>query len=216
MLSTLTLNRDFFKRNNCVYVNPAEPSGTERAGWTTIEECAKRKVNLEAQYPTCRRLFGDVVGPERSKISYLLASTESINSATELIDILHIFTGISRRIEAMDPLEAIRVVKPLMKKSIMPVRKLESTLPYDLVTPQDSDWFIADQMYLQVSFCNKVPLLAFSVDEMLGIDKLLQSLDLERRKLSKCVQELSSPKEPFRHCKEFERILRDRAVFIEE
>lgn len=216
ILSMLTLIRDFFKRNNCIYVELAERNSTKRVTWATLKECAKRGINLEARYPTCRYLFGIVLGPEKIKISSLLANAESINLSTGLVDILRIFTIISRAIGTMNPLEAIRVVKPLMKKSIMPVRKPESTLPYDLVAPQDAEWFITDRMDLQVIFRDKVPLLAFSVDEMREIKKLLDSLDLSPRNLSQCVQERQTPKPPFDQCNSLEASLRGRVTFIAE
>lgn len=216
MLPALTLIRDFFKRNPSVYVELAERTTTEQVGWITIDECAKRVINLEARYPTCGHLFVIALGTKRTEMSQLLGDTDTINTSTGLDNILRIFTGISRAVEAMAPLKAIHAVKPLMGERIMPVRKPGSTSPYDLVAPQDTDWFIADQMYLQVIFCDEVPLLAFSVDEMLGIKQLLQSLNLEQRKLSQCVQELSSAKEPFTHCNSYERFLRDRVAFIQK
>jgi len=51
-----------------------------------------------------------------------------------------------------------------------------------------AEWFIADASHLEVSFRDKLPLLAFSIEETGRMKRLLKMTHLEHRNLSEVVQ----------------------------
>lgn len=165
--------------------------------WMTIDDCIRKKLDVQGQYPTCKRLMQNLLDIDGLKIDTAISQAMSIKASTESSEILKRFSDLSHCLSNMGVRKAANCVKQLRGKAIIPVvkrKESETDKQSSFVCPEDDFWFIADRPHLRDSFEGKIPLLIFSDPaQLLAIKDLLEALGLEERNLSTRVTTTSTP-----------------------
>lgn len=162
--------------------------------WTTMRDCLKRNFAVESAYPSCSYLFRCLQSPSNDPIATLVATAELISTSSTLSDIIGVFAGISNALEGVSSSQAAGLLKPLRDLPIVPITDGPGRRSFDrLVRLKDTGWFIADLSDLWKSFHGKVPLLAFSIDDLPAPEAMQKALRLGTRLISKSVTRTTTP-----------------------
>jgi hypothetical protein len=153
-----------------------------------MENCISRGIDLTSIYANCSYLFRCLLSPSGDPIGGLVHTMTMISSSSELEDIARIFREVSKLLKNVSSSKISLLLKPLQSKAIFPVVHGSGNPGYDtLLSMHDKTWFIADHANLIASFTGVIPLLAFSIQDLLAIEDLLGALRMEGRKISKKV-----------------------------
>jgi hypothetical protein len=142
---------------------------------------------LSEIYPENRRLFCDILGIKDANLDHLVRETTGLSHSDNLSYIVEVFQELEKFIKDDTPESSIR---PLRDSYVFPVRLSSASFGFNFLSPGDSisEWFIADCTHLEKAFRGKVPMLAFSVEDIGRVKRLLRMAGVEHRKLSYATQ----------------------------
>lgn len=206
---------DAFAKENLIYVKPSSLKTGQSVRWANINECVKRKINVESQYPRCESLFRCLLAYGAVEIGTLIDLAIRIDKTHKLPYIVKLFSDISAYLRVLSTDRAVRAVRPLRNKWVFPITKKETQTSYDeFGSAYEKSWFIADRPHLRESFRGKVNLLAFTVEENCAMEHLFQALMLDPRRLSKVVSSKTTPEGPLRYIASKTDSIRRRVPFL--
>jgi hypothetical protein len=167
-------------------------------------------------YPSCEKLFCKILGIRDTQIAPLLAQANTIGPSSQLQDIVQLFIRIDQTLTALNSPEAYKSVQSLYSSSIFPILINESESSFDHLSTGDKPggFWVADRRDLLDSFRGIVPLLAFKVEEVGQMSRLLKVLGLETRKLSSAAKVMSIARGRVLYNGAYSSLLRARAKFI--
>ncbi|KAF2396452.1 hypothetical protein EJ06DRAFT_240603 [Trichodelitschia bisporula] len=212
-----SIRRTFDSQKLILIPDDSNESGGE---WVSIEECIwsgpkclKSTHCLERHYPEHQALLRDMLRVGDANINTLVSEARCIVASDSLEYISQVFIALSKYLELANSDSAVR---PLVACPIFPVTTGKSNSEYDsLATAAPDDmWFVADRSHLRDSFELLVPLLAFGIDVVEKIGPLIDSLDMERRMLSKVAKGVSKAHGRVEIDPKYTKSLRQKARFI--
>jgi hypothetical protein len=150
-------------------------------------------------------------------ITTLMTEIYTIRESDSLSYIAGLFTALNLHIR-MDPkLLTGDTVGNLPSQKIFPIETSESEGKFEfLKTANRRDvWFIADRPHLRASFLGRVPLLAFSVDDIAKMGTMMDSLPaVQTRQLSRAAEGIPVVQGSTKFQEEYTKSLRSKVVFI--
>jgi hypothetical protein len=207
-----------FNRKEIVYIPSSDESAQGR--WKQLNNCVwrgpeflKSYVALKNIYPDNRRLFSGALKLRDMGMEHLIEDAKALckNDALEYIG--KVFFHMEQFLQdgaTPDDLSALRDSK------IFPIALTRQIGEYDELEGQASsrDWFIADRQHLATSFMGVVPLLAFTVDEIRQMEKVLRAFGLERKLLSQVVKSVARTGGPVELNQKYTTTIRKKADFV--
>jgi hypothetical protein len=158
-----------------------------------MRDCLRRKLAVESDFPSCSYLFRCLKSPSNDPIATIIATAELISPSSALSDITGVFGGISKSLKGVSRSQVAGLIGSLRDRPIVPITDGPSGRSYDrLLRLDDSGWFIANQSDLRESFHGRVPLLAFSIDDLPSSEAMKQVLRLGSRLISESVTKTAS------------------------
>ena len=198
-------------------MTPKPSNNGQSTRWFTIDGCIRKNTKAISEYPESERLFQCLLSTGSRDIDSLVIKATKIDDSYPLADILAIFSRINEALKGLSRSRASRALKSLDSKRILPVTQNQHISSYDrFVSTKDTPWFIADRPHLQESFRGKVPLLAFSPDELEKMEGFIKGLFLNSRRLSEKTCCKTIPQGPLRYNRRLSDFVRVRAAFINE
>ncbi|KAH7202459.1 hypothetical protein DER44DRAFT_669606 [Fusarium oxysporum] len=163
--------------------------------WTNMRACISTSISVEEQYKSCSYLFRCLASPSRDPVASVIATVNSITSASKLDDISRFFRNVNTVLKDVNPSQITQLLTPLQSATICPIVDSFREQGFDrLLGIGDTSWFIADNPVIRTSFLGKLPLLALSIEEVHELDDLFRVLWLGKRMLSKIVSIQAHPK----------------------
>jgi hypothetical protein len=185
------------------------------AGWLTMEECISKDIDIELEYPGSAYLFRSLIDPRGDAIAALVARATLITSSTKLEDISRLFKDVSTALKDINISKIALLLKPLQHKRIFPITNGVDDETYeDLQDVHNNTWYIADQSDLRESFYGKLPLLAFTTEDIAAMEDMFRVLRLDSRRLSKRTQCRTIPKGRVTVHWPYTESLRDKCGFL--
>ena len=198
-------------------MNPKPSNNDQSTRWFTIDGCIRKNTKPNSEYPESERLFQCLLSTGSRDIDSLVIKATKIDDSYPLADILAIFSRINEALKGLSRSRATRALQPLDSKRFLPVTRHQHTPSYDrLVSTKDTPWFIADRPHLQESFRGKVPLLAFSPNELERMEGFIKGLYLNTRRLSEKTSCKTIPQGTLRYNRRLSDFIRVRAAFINQ
>jgi len=143
-------------------------------------------------YPSCQRLFDEILDLENAGMPQFLSEAKRF----EIDDSIEYIRSIFFQIENCMKEEANHTEKlsKTTRDKIIPVTDTATAETFGqsfnrLLTP-GSEFFIADTKHMLSSFVGLVPLLAFGVDDLAKMKRLLQGLQMNPKRLGRAAQSL--------------------------
>lgn len=155
-------------------------------------ECLTQSHDLSKIYPDHRILFVKHLNIEKAGFQALVLEAKAIISSTPLSHITHVFRELSGLLPDSIPIKALLEIQGLLELKIFPLDEGgNSAAGFDDLSSgtTDAEWYIADRPYLRQSFQSRVSLLAFSLEDVQAIGRLVTVLNLENRLLSNAAKE---------------------------
>ena len=209
------ITRSAFEEEELIYLNSKSSKDHQPIRWVTIDGCVRRKLDPKLEYPQSENLFQCLLSNGSLEVHSLVTKATMINRSYKLPAIVAIFSELNEALEGLSPSRAARALKPLHSKRILPVTKNRNSASYDgVVSMKDTSWFIADRPHLRESFFGKVPLLAFSVNELDAMKDFMKGMLLNPRRLSTTTCCRTTPKGPLKYIESLTHFVRARAGFI--
>jgi hypothetical protein len=183
--------RKYFKEKSLIYVPFDDESDPERGVWYSQDQCLwegprclRLHVCLKEVYPANLRLFRDVLQIPNASIKHLLLEAVLFKKRDGLSYIKDIFIEIEKFLEK--DITDSKNLQSIREKRIWPVNRDILRLDFDdlMSANVSGEWFIADRVPLRKSFNGIVPLLAFQVDDVGRMERVLKALGVEERRLS--------------------------------
>lgn len=137
-------------------------------------------------YPSCKRLFTEVLGVSDASMKELMLEAVLFNRNDELEYMRDVFLELEKFIEK-DETYTVRL-HSLNGKEIWPVKETVEPGDFEAVLSAKVDWFIADTEPLRESFTGIVPLLAFATDDIGRMERLMNGLEMDKKRLSRAVK----------------------------
>ncbi|EFQ26641.1 uncharacterized protein GLRG_02461 [Colletotrichum graminicola M1.001] len=175
-------------------------------GWLSLQDCVWKSANplkstttLADVYPECDDFFRGVLSIQDAGISEVVEELKRISNTPEssqevesmksimfiLCDYLAEAGPMGRRLHTKEKDEVLHLqVFPVVKSSLQPHdsgRAARRIL--------DETWYIADRTALREAFLGKVEILDFDINDVDKLLPLIEWLDLDKRRLSKAVEE---------------------------
>jgi hypothetical protein len=75
-------------------------------------------------------------------------------------------------------------LQSLAQKEVWPITDSGDPDSFDQLMSTSKPWFIADTVPLRMSFTGIVPLLAFSTDDISQMERILNGLEMDKKRLS--------------------------------
>jgi hypothetical protein len=160
-----------------------------------MQICISEDIFIESKYPSSSYLFRCLLSSTGDPIGSMVASATLITSTTKLHQISRLFHNISEALENVNTSLAAQLLRPLQRRLIFPITTGSGNHGFDnLLSLQDTSWFIADRPLIRESFHGKVPLLALPIEDLATLKDLFSVLRLDNRLLSKVVTSQTHPK----------------------
>jgi len=196
-------------------VSDLSPESGQPIGWVSIDKCMTKNITVVSEYPRCEDLFRWLFANGCVEVYSLVAKAANINKSYKLRSIVRLFSEINEMLGKLTPNAAARAVKRLRDKAVFPIiKKGAKSFSGEFASPNQKSWFIADRSHLRQSFCGKVQLLAFTVQELNAMEHLSQAFLLDSRRLSKLALSKTAPKGPLRFSVSKTASIRNVAPFI--
>jgi hypothetical protein len=146
-------------------------------------------VPLKNIYPACKRLFCDILGLSNAQASDFVREARALKTLDSLEDIKDLFLEMEKFLQEDETESSFGLLR---SNCIFPIRNIGTASGYtDLRrTEYPPNWFIADRVHLEESFRGRIPLLAFSVEDVSRMTRLLKKLGVEGRKLTKAARSI--------------------------
>ena len=211
----LMITRSAFKQEELIYLNSRSSKDHRPTRWVTIDGCVRKNIDPKLEYPRSDSLFQCLLSHGSLEIHSLVTKATMIDNSCKLSAIVAIFSQTNETLKGLSPSRAVRALKPLHSKRFLPVTKNRNSASYDgLVSMTDTSWFIADRPHLREGFLGKVPLLAFSMNELNAMEDFMKGLSLNSRRLSEITCCKTVPKGPLQYSPSLTDFVRARADFI--
>ncbi|KZM20137.1 hypothetical protein ST47_g8701 [Ascochyta rabiei] len=144
---------------------------SEPIGWLDVSEGSLLKDLIQSDYPQATRFFQGLLGGERLLLGPLLAKASRVDMLMNTAEIATLFANISDILGLMGQINVAKATKFIHDKPVLPIFKVSTESQDDnsydsLVGNRDASWFIADRPHLYQSFKGKLPLLAFTVQQI--------------------------------------------------
>ena len=160
-----------------------------------MKECISRNIVIESDYPSSSYLFRCLLSPRGDPIAPIVAAATLITTSSKLEDISRLFRDVSKALKNVNTSKAAQLLRPLQRRLIFPITTGSGNHGFDnLLSLQDTSWFIADRPLIRESFHGKVPLLALPIEDLATLKDLFSVLRLDNRLLSKVVTSQTHPK----------------------
>jgi hypothetical protein len=155
------------------------------------------------------------LGIQNASIEHFIREAKNIKSGDQLEYIGNVFLELE---SWLDKAATSEKVHSLRMMQIWPIRSKGSSSSYDYLGVGEQravNWYIADRAHLATAFESKVSLLAFSVDDVARMEKLLQALaKTPSRLLTAVTKSFASTSAHLEPKEDFARMLRGKASFI--
>ncbi|KAF2797554.1 hypothetical protein K505DRAFT_298205 [Melanomma pulvis-pyrius CBS 109.77] len=184
---------ELFMQNNCIYIPSSSSNVAPR--WVALihcvwegPKCLTQHHRLSSIYPDYGILFKGHLEVKDAGLEVLIEEAKAIIPSTPLSLITDIFKELSKSIPETIPTESRSTLRAILTLQIFPLDEGgESVTGFDQLSSatSESEWYIADRIHLQKCFHGQVSLLAFTVEEVAMMERLILALDLQHRLLSK-------------------------------
>ncbi|KAE8310815.1 hypothetical protein BDV41DRAFT_566266 [Aspergillus transmontanensis] len=183
------LIRDMFTEQDLVYL-PAERAWLTPAScvWADAQRIGE-KYGISTVYPELEDFF-------RGTLNVQVPTTETYIEQLRILA-SHDPENVAEIKNAIDKMVALSP-RPNDLEGLHEIAFLTVKMPsgsVELLRPTDT-FFIADRIEYRSTFQGKVPILDFSLEEVRRLDRLLKSLSLEDRYISRVVQEKTMVEQP--------------------
>ena len=171
---------------------------------------------LEKEYPSCVRLFRNLLEKKYGELEELVVESGSIDpSSSNQTAFLQLLMKLSKAMRTLSEWRDYKLLEMLRDRKIFPVSTPpETTFHCMSASDVQSLWFIADDPDLFQKFRGRIPMLALPPEKVKLILNLLQELHLESRLLSKAVKHDFAPRgRPYLH-EEYTNRLSSKAKLI--
>lgn len=149
--------------------------------------CLRIHFSLKDIYPSCKRLFTDVLGVGDVTMKDLILEIVMFRQSDDLSYMRDVFVELEKFLEN-DKTYTMNL-QSLNGKSVWPVIQMKHAAgDFDDLRSSKTEWFIADTQPLRDSFVGIVPLLAFSTDDISRMERLFHGLELDSKRLSRAVK----------------------------
>lgn len=180
--------RDAFDQHKLIYLQRKPQSLPFSARWFSAQECIDKQADIYAEYPACKYLFRCLLHTDYGSIDHLVTKATAIKVSHKLADISDTFKKLSNAIENISNNRATKSLKFFRTRPLFPITSKQKHQHDHLLMLDDTSWFIADRAHLKDSFEGKLPLLAFSIEDLDQMKHLISFLGLDDRRLSNLVQ----------------------------
>jgi hypothetical protein len=137
-------------------------------------------------YPSCKRLFTETLGISDASMRDLIFEAVLFKKTDGLEYMRDVFLELEKFLEK-DETYTIRL-QSLNGKAIWPVTETSEPGEFGEVLSTKADWFIADTEPLRESFTGIIPLLAFATDDIGGMERLMNGLEMDGKRLSRATK----------------------------
>jgi hypothetical protein len=161
----------WFRVNQCLWNGP---------------RCLKVHFSMNDIYPSCKRLFTEVLGVSDASMKELIFEAVLFKKTDDLEYMRDVFLELEKFLEK-DETYTVRL-QPLNGKEIWPVTETMGPGEFEEVLSTKADWFIADTEPLRESFTGIVPLLAFATDDIGRMERLMDGLEMDNKRLSRATK----------------------------
>ncbi len=141
-------------------------------------------------YPSCKRLFTEVLGVADASLEDLILEASVFNEFYDLEQMRDILWEIEKFIEKNKPSALELNSLAGRDKRNWPLNKSTEPGKFDKMMSAEKEWFIADTLALRQSFSGIVPLLAFEIDEIARMERLICGLGMGRKLLTRCIKSI--------------------------
>lgn len=164
----------------------------------------------------CGHLFYYLLNTQHNGLDHHLMRLASLNETNTLSSIVKVFQDVDNAIQQRTQKFSFVVPHNLRLQRLFPVTRsgVSGTFDYLSASGLDGSWLIADRDYLREHFSGKIPLLAFSPEEMDSMQSLLKFFHLDQRKLSLHVKVQTVPRGHTDVHDYYTTFLKQRAPFI--
>jgi hypothetical protein len=170
---------------------------------------------LSQYYGRCKGLFCRILCLQNASLAHFVREAQSLKCTDQVSYIRNIFLGLESCIDRADAPNEVRLLRQM---PIWPIRSKDSSHEYDYLGVGDETevtWFIADRTHFETAFKSKVDLLAFGVDDITRMEKLLQAvLETSSRLLTTVAKSFASTSAHLTPQGSFSRSLQRKAGFI--
>ncbi|KAF4633887.1 hypothetical protein G7Y89_g4233 [Cudoniella acicularis] len=134
-----------------------------------------------------RKLFIGFLEIKDANLQTLVSEAKEITARSSLPVIIAIFKEIDKHLQDNSSAKNAAVINPLLSSEIFPVDEGDGETGFDDLCSgaASSEWYIADRPHFQKIFRGAVSLLAFTVEDVLQMARLITALGFEKRLLSK-------------------------------
>ncbi|OCK75076.1 hypothetical protein K432DRAFT_429647 [Lepidopterella palustris CBS 459.81] len=221
--------RDIFEKQSLIYI-PVEVSRKDSAIWVPPSSCiwiapkyAYLKhvfsLSLVSSYGLNTDLFKAIEVARVLTVEMLWFDMETEMSwgkqeSAELLDyVTGIFLEFNNYFKRDELTEAD--VDSLSEQYIFPIRREAPRNTFDFLinARSDREWFIADRRHFLDSFAGRVPLLAFTLEQIESSAPLLRRLNFNRRRLSNIA--IATPVGPSKREEWYSKQLQSKARYID-
>jgi hypothetical protein len=152
-----------------------------------------------------------------SGLDTLLTRLSFLDQSIPLSEIARLFRDTSNAIREANRTRPFILPQNLVRRLIFPINRKGIPGKFDYLAPLglDMSWFIADRYHLKDSFNGKIPLLAFTPEELGSMEYFLRSFQLGRRQLSLLVRAQTIPRGLTGVHRSYTSFLKERAPFIQ-
>jgi hypothetical protein len=192
--------------------------------WVKESECVWKGANclrkfhaLNKIYPRNAQLFKEILTHTQADFEVLVSEAEDITESTPLPWITNVFKEINRRLHTgkykAGELHHLFRLKSL---DIFPVNdgSAETSIGNLRSGTSKTEWYIADRPHLRKSFQDVIPLLAFTVEDILEMMPLITTLNLQSRLLSEAAVSNLITEGEVQYHKEHTKAFREKSKFI--
>jgi hypothetical protein len=183
----------YFKEKSLIYVpfTKDDEGDPEKGAWYSLNQCLwegpkclRLHVCLKDVYPANLRLFRYVLQIPDASIKHLLLEAVRFKKRDDLSYIIDIFLEIEKFL-GKDITDS-RSLQSAREGRIWPISQGILSPDFDdlMSANVSSEWFIADRVALRESFNGIIPLLAFQVNDIGRMERVLKALGVEERRLS--------------------------------
>ncbi|EFW15019.1 hypothetical protein CPSG_08207 [Coccidioides posadasii str. Silveira] len=210
------LVRSRFEGDRLVFIPSSD--GEKPGTWLSPENCVWngpgsliRTPRLKNLYPdNIYKLFREILGVKDATLEHLLSEIENLSEKEAAPYVVRLFHDANKLRE--ERATETRLLSNWFDRKIFPVYGTNDL--YHMSRISDQNWFIADRDHLRRAFSGRVPLLAFSVEEIKGLEHLMKLHPLKMRKLSSVTTEVLSSKGTELLHKQYTNLIRNKGGII--
>ncbi|KMU77002.1 hypothetical protein CISG_06237 [Coccidioides immitis RMSCC 3703] len=210
------LVRSRFEGDRLVFIPSSD--GEKPGTWLSPENCVWkgpgsliRTPRLKNLYPdNIYKLFREILGVKDATLEHLLSEIENLSEKEAAPYVVRLFHDANKLGE--EKATETRLLSNWFDRKIFPVYGTNDL--YHMSRISDQNWFIADRDHLRRAFSGRVPLLAFSVEEIKGLEHLMKLHPLKMRKLSSVTTEVLSSKGTELLHKQYTNLIRNKGGII--